>query len=132
MVTTEKVDAKEFAETVQALFDTVGSRLRGIRLQKDMTQRDAQSSTDISDVYISGLERGQRNPTLERLCRLALAYGYKVAVLIETEEDIILLTEKVSELRERERDTEKYVDMLKSIDAQIKDVLETDDESRSK
>lgn len=131
-MTTEKVDETEFAETVQELFDTVGNRLRGIRLRQDMTQRDAQSSTDISDVYISGLERGQRNPTLERLCRLALAYGYKVAVLIETEEDIILLTEKVTELREQERDAEKYVDTLRNIGEQIKTILETDDESRPK
>lgn len=129
---TEKVDDEEFAKTIQELFDTVGSRLRGIRLQQDMTQRDAQSSTDVSDVYISGLERGQRNPTLERLCRLAFAYGYRVAVLIETEADIVLLTEKVVELREQERDAEKYVDALKNIGEQIKMVLEDDDESRPK
>lgn len=131
-MTTEKVDEKEFAKTVQELFDTVGNRLRGIRLQKDMTQREAQSSTDISDVYISGLERGQRNPTLERLCRLAFAYGYKVVVLIETEEDIVFLTENVTGLREQERTTEKYIDVLKNISEQIKAVLETDDESRPK
>ncbi len=113
----------EFTKALQDLFDSVGSRLKGIRLRQGKTQRNVQGDTGISDVYISGLEHGKRNPTLEKLCLLAHAYGYSIVVLIETDKDIELVTESVEELRRHERDEGKYIQVLTSIRDEINDVL---------
>jgi len=118
-----KIDDGKFAEVLQELFDTVGDRLKGIRLKKNMTQRDARDITGISDVYISGVEHGKRNPTLERLCLLAYAYGYNVIVLIEEDQDVELITKSIAELREHERDEGKYIQVLTGIRDEINAVL---------
>lgn len=120
-----EIDHEKFAEVLQELFDTVGSRLKGIRLKKGKTQRDVRNTTGISDVYISGVEHGKRNPTLERLCLLAYAYGYSIVVLLETDEDIELITKSIEELREHERDEGEYIQVLTSIRDEINAVLES-------
>ena len=112
-----------FTEVLQELFDTVGSRLKGIRLKKGMTQRDVRDNTGISDVYISGMEHGKRNPTLEKLCLLAYEYGYGVIVLIETDANIRLVTKSIEELRQHELDEGKYIQVLISIREDINAIL---------
>lgn len=121
--TERKIDEEKFTEVLQELFDTVGDRLKGIRLKKGKTQRDVRAMTGISDVYISGVEHGNRNPTLERLCSLAYAFGYSVVVLIEEDQDVELITKSVSELREHERNEGKYIQVLASIRDEINAVL---------
>jgi transcriptional regulator with XRE-family HTH domain len=119
---TEKLSDK-FAEVLLELCTTVGKRLKGIRLEKDMTQQEVRDVVGISDVYISGVERGKRNPTLERLCVLAYAYGYNVVVLIETDKDVKLITKSIEELRQHERDEGGYIKVLSSIRDEIDAVL---------
>lgn len=119
-----KIDTEEFSKVLQELFDTVGSRLKGIRLKKGETQRDVQAVTGMSDVYISGMEHGKRNPTLKRLCLLAYALGYRIVVLLEKDRDIELITKSIAELREHERDKGKYIQVLTSIRDEIDAVLE--------
>lgn len=113
----------EFDKALRELFDSTGDRLKGIRLKKGMTQRDVRDATGISDVYISGVEHGKRNPTLEKLCLLAHAYGYSVVILIEADEDIELITKSIAELRQQELDEGKYVQVLTSIREEINAVL---------
>lgn len=119
-----KIDEEEFAKALCDLFDTVGRRLKGIRLKKKMTQRDARDITGISDVYISGVEQGKRNPTLEKLCLLAYAYGYNIVVLIETDCDVELITKSAAEVRQHERDEGKYIQVLTSIRDEIDTILD--------
>lgn len=128
--TEHEIDKEKFTEALQELFDTVGDRLKGIRLKKDMTQRDVRDRTGISDVYISGVEHGKRNPTLERLCLLAYAYGYNVVVLLETDKDVTLITKSIAELREHERDEGKYIQVLTSIRDEIEAVLSGSQKTR--
>lgn len=120
-----KIDPKpeEFAEVLRELFDSTGDRLKGIRLEKGMTQRDVRDRTSISDVYISGVEKGKRNPTLEKLCLLAYAYGYRIVILIEADKDIELVTKNVMELRQQELDEGKYIQVLTDIRKEIDEVL---------
>ena len=88
-----------------------------------MTQRDVRDRTSISDVYISGVEKGKRNPTLEKLCLLAYAYGYRIVILIEADKDIELVTKNVMELRQQELDEGKYIQVLTDIRKEIDEVL---------
>jgi len=118
-----KIDTENFSEVLQELFDSTGDRLKGIRLKKGMTQRDVRDRTSISDVYISGVEHGKRNPTLEKLCLLAYAYGYRIVVLIEADQDIELVTKNVTELRQQELDEGKYIRVLTEMREEIDAVL---------
>ena len=61
---------------------TVGSRLRALRQQHDMTLADLSSATGISVSTLSRLESGQRRPTLELLLPLARAYQVPLDGLI--------------------------------------------------
>jgi len=118
-----KIDTENFSEVLQELFDSTGDRLKGIRLKKGMTQRDVRDRTSISDVYISGVEHGKRNPTLEKLCLLAYAYDYRIVVLIEADQDIELVTKNVTELRQQELDEGKYIRVLTEMREEIDAVL---------
>ncbi len=60
----------------------VGLNFRRIRLEKHLTQEQAAERTGVSQQYISGLERGQRNPTVLTLHELATPLGAKPQELL--------------------------------------------------
>lgn len=49
----------------------VGLNFRRLRLAKGLTQEQAADLTGVSQQYISGLERGRRNPTVLTLHELS-------------------------------------------------------------
>jgi transcriptional regulator with XRE-family HTH domain len=51
----------------------VGRNAKRIRLTKGLTQEELAERSGFSQQYISGLERGRRNPTVVSLYELALA-----------------------------------------------------------
>ena len=53
----------------------VGRNVRRIRMKKRMTQEEFAERSGFSQQYLSGLERGQRNPTVITLYELATALG---------------------------------------------------------
>ena len=53
----------------------VGRNVRRIRMKKRMTQEEFAERSGFSQQYLSGLERGQRNPTVIILYELATALG---------------------------------------------------------
>jgi transcriptional regulator with XRE-family HTH domain len=59
-----------------------GSRLRGLRQQKETTLADLSAETGISVSTLSRLESGARRPTLELLLPLAKAYGVTLDELV--------------------------------------------------
>ena len=63
----------------------VGRNLRRIRINKGMTQEDFAERSGFSQQYLSGLERGQRNPTIITLYELAEALGVSHVELVRPE-----------------------------------------------
>jgi len=61
-------------DAIAAALDEVGSRLRQIRGQRDITLVELSERTGISKSTLSRLENGQRRPTLELLLSLAQVY----------------------------------------------------------
>ena len=61
-------------DAIAAALDQVGTRLRQIRGQRDITLVELSERTGISKSTLSRLENGQRRPTLELLLPLAQAY----------------------------------------------------------
>lgn len=53
----------------------VGRNLRRVRLEKGLTQEEFAEKSGFSQQYLSGLERGQRNPTVVTVYELAMALG---------------------------------------------------------
>jgi len=49
----------------------IGSILRGLRIQSDLTQEQMAEGLDISQTYISQVERGERSPSWKLLVRYA-------------------------------------------------------------
>lgn len=61
-----------------------GEKLRAIRLERGMTQRQVSDACGLTEQTIKTLERGyQDNPTLETLKKLADCYGVKVSDLLD-------------------------------------------------
>ncbi|GLS40654.1 transcriptional regulator [Mesorhizobium tianshanense] len=53
----------------------VGRNVQRIRLRKRLTQEELAEISGFSQQYISGLEKGRRNPTIITIYELALALG---------------------------------------------------------
>jgi transcriptional regulator with XRE-family HTH domain len=61
----------------------VGRNVRRIRLAKGLTQEQFADVSGFTQQYISGLESGQRNPTVVSLFELAQALGVEPVDLLK-------------------------------------------------
>lgn len=61
----------------------VGQNFARIRHQKGLTQEDIEARSGFSQQYLSGLERGKRNPTIITLYELAQAIGVDIRELLD-------------------------------------------------
>ena len=59
-----------------------GKKLREIRLKKELSQGDVSRILKVHRSYISGLERGMRNPSLLTVQKIAKALGINAKDLI--------------------------------------------------
>lgn len=62
----------------------VGQNFARLRREKGLTQEDVEARSGFSQQYLSGLERGQRNPTIITLYELSQALGVSHIALVET------------------------------------------------
>ncbi len=60
----------------------LGAKVRSLRLERGLSQEAFAYECGVSQQYISGLERGMRNPTLMMLCDIAAALSVNVADLL--------------------------------------------------
>jgi transcriptional regulator with XRE-family HTH domain len=63
----------------------VGRNAKRIRLAKGLTQEELAVRSGFSQQYISGLERGRRNPTVVSLYELAQALGVDYLELMQSD-----------------------------------------------
>jgi transcriptional regulator with XRE-family HTH domain len=61
----------------------VGRNIKKIRLARGLTQEELAELSGFSQQYISGLERGGRNPTVVSLYELAQALGVNYLELLQ-------------------------------------------------
>lgn len=62
----------------------VGRNVRCYRLKRGLTQEEFAEKSGFSQQYISGLEKGRRNPTVVTLYELAQALGVSHLDLMRT------------------------------------------------
>jgi transcriptional regulator with XRE-family HTH domain len=53
----------------------VGPAIRSFRLEAELSQEELAARADLDRTYISGVERGRRNPTVETLQSIVHALG---------------------------------------------------------
>lgn len=63
----------------------VGQNFARLRKEKGLTQEDVEARSGFSQQYLSGLERGQRNPTIITLYELSQALGVSHLDLIRAD-----------------------------------------------
>ncbi|ASM74128.1 putative HTH-type transcriptional regulator [Pseudosulfitobacter pseudonitzschiae] len=63
----------------------VGRNFARLRREKDLTQEQIEERSGLSQQYLSGLERGNRNPTVITLYELAQALGVSHVELVKPE-----------------------------------------------
>jgi transcriptional regulator with XRE-family HTH domain len=61
----------------------VGKNVRKYRLLAKLTQAQVAEKMGVDRTYLVGLEKGERNITIETLAQAAKALGVKVAKLLE-------------------------------------------------
>ena len=69
-------------DTISHTLDTVGQRLKHLRLRRDITLTDLATETGVSTSTLSRLEAGHRRPTLEQLLPLARYHGVTLDSLV--------------------------------------------------
>ena len=63
---------------------TFGKRLRNIRLRNSLSQEALAELCKLDRTYIGGIERGERNPTLKNIIRIADALNTSPSMLFDT------------------------------------------------
>ncbi len=58
-----------------------GLAIRELRAARGISQETLAHAADLDRTYVSGIERGQRNPSLTNLLKLAAALDVKVSEL---------------------------------------------------
>lgn len=64
--------------TIQKEF---GTRVRGLRLAKGLSQEELAFRADLHRTYLGGIERGERNPALKNIAAIAKALGVTLSEL---------------------------------------------------
>lgn len=98
----------------------VGKRIKIVRQRNGLTQDQLAEQVGLSPKYISGIERGVENPTMEILLRVAKMLGvepYDLFLFGESEESEKTLRKGIEKMV-READREKlqlYFDVMRNI-----------------
>jgi transcriptional regulator with XRE-family HTH domain len=61
----------------------VGTNVKRLRLSAGLSQAQLSERMGVDRAYVSGLEKGERNPTIITLWHTAKALGVKVRVLLD-------------------------------------------------
>jgi len=67
----------------RALKTTLGAQLRAIRLARGLTQEQLAERLDVTPRYLAGIERGERNLTLDSVDVLAQQLGVVPSLVLD-------------------------------------------------
>jgi len=60
-----------------------GAKVREARAKQGISQEDLAFTTGLDRTYISGIERGMRNPSLKNIAKISIALKIKIAELFD-------------------------------------------------
>jgi len=79
----------------------LGQAIRRLRRDRKLTIETLGHAADIHPTYVSGIERGVRNPTWSKITSLTRALGVSLVLLVETAEQEAEVARAVHETRAR-------------------------------
>ena len=65
----------------------IGKRIKGLRQARGLSQATLAEKVGMSPKYLSSIERGKENPTLDTFIRLSAALGVELAELFQYEHE---------------------------------------------
>lgn len=99
----------------------LGARIKSIRETKKLTQEKLSEKVDINPVYLSNIERGMANPTLDLFLRLAKALDVEMWELFDFGHEVSPAElKKVLSGLTKELDEERLKDVVKVVRALIR------------
>jgi transcriptional regulator with XRE-family HTH domain len=60
----------------------LGNAIKGLRLQREMTQQQLADASGLDIRYVGSIERGQRNPSFGVIQGIASVFGMKTSELL--------------------------------------------------
>jgi len=78
----------------------LGHRIRNLRKSKNMTQEELAAKSELRLEFILGVEKGQMDPSLEDLAKIAEALGVEMFDLVKGEQEEKTLPEIRKEIIE--------------------------------
>jgi transcriptional regulator with XRE-family HTH domain len=61
----------------------LGKRIKSLRLESELSQEKLGEITGLDRTYISGIERGVRNPSIKNIEKLAKAFNVRISELTD-------------------------------------------------
>ncbi len=66
-----------------AIIVTLGKRIRELRLRTGLSQEKFAAKAGLDRTYYAGIERGERNPSVKQLAKIASAIGVPMRELFD-------------------------------------------------
>ena len=60
-----------------------GARIRQLRYEQHISQEELAEKCDLHRTYVGGIERGERNPSLENIKKIASAFKINLSELFK-------------------------------------------------
>lgn len=97
----------------------IGRRVRNIRVERGLTQKELASKVGIDFTYIGKIERGEQLPSLKILLKIAEALSLPFGCFLE-DKDTVAALEMANGWKELIKD-ERWFDLLKTLQLLHKD-----------
>lgn len=83
IVSRVSISSRDITLTTATVRKSLGERVRNLRREKSMTQEQLASVSGLHVTYISTVEHGKRNPSLDALLSIATALNVSLSTLFE-------------------------------------------------
>ena len=77
------IGCTRYSKFMVSVLKRLGLRVRQLREARKWSQEDFAEKANLHRTYVSGIERGTRNPTLTVLSRIAEGFGITLDQLLE-------------------------------------------------
>lgn len=71
-------------QVISATHKRLGQRIKRLRKEKGMTQEDLAFKVDVDRSYMGFVERGEKNPTLDKLIKIAQSLNISLPELFKS------------------------------------------------